>query len=97
MGSSSKHILDKIDRIRAKGDKRRADRVTTARFRSTSLYQKAKNRRVFTQEQINQSKALFREELKNRERKQQLTWFLTLLITPICFYVAYLFFTSFAF
>jgi hypothetical protein len=97
MGSSSKHILDKIDRIRAKGAERRADRISDVRFGSVSLYQPATNRRVFTPEQINQSKAIFREELKKRDRRLKLTWFLTILITSICFYLAYLFFTSFAF
>lgn len=97
MGSSSKHILDKIDRIRAKSDQRRADRISDVRFGTASLYKPASNRRVFTAEEINQSKACFKEELKKRKRKQILAWLLTIVITPTCFYLAYLYFTSFAF
>lgn len=64
MGVATKHLLDKIDRIRARGDQRRADRITDARTGSIATYKPASKKRVFTAEQIEKAKAQFRNNLK---------------------------------
>jgi hypothetical protein len=97
MGSSSKHILDKIDRIRAKGDQRRADSIANARFAPTSLYQPATNYRVFTEEEVTRSKIQFQKEIKKRDKREAIIWIGTLVMTPVCFYLAYLFMKIFQF
>ena len=64
MGVATKYLLDKIDRIRARGDQRRADRITDARTGSIATYKPASKKRVFTAEQVNNAKAQFRNNLK---------------------------------
>ncbi|MEO9954937.1 hypothetical protein [Nonlabens sp.] len=97
MGVATKHLLDKIDRIRAKGDQRRADRIHDARFATTSLYKTAGTCKVFTPQEVAAAKKAFQQKLQKSRRKHKIAWILTIILTPVCFYLGYLFLFMFHF
>ena len=97
MGVATKHLLDKIDRIRAKGDQRRADRIHDARFATTSMYQKAGTCKVFTAKEVAAAKEVYQQKLQKSRKKHKIIWILTIVMTPVCFYLGYLFLFMFDF
>ena len=97
MGVATKHLLDKIDRIRAKGDQRRADRIHDARFATTSLYQTAGTCKVFTAQEVAAAKEVYKQKLQKSRKKHKIIWLLTIVMTPVCFYLGYLFLFMFDF
>ncbi len=87
MGVATKHLLDKIDRIRARGDQRHADRITDARTGSIVTYKSATKKRVFTAEQIEKAKAQFRNNLKKDRRNVVKRIVLVFIVLPVCFWI----------
>ena len=87
MGVATKYLLDKIDRIRARGDQRRADRIADARTGSIVTYKPATKKRVFTAEQIEKAKAQFRNNLKKDRRNVVKRIVLVFIVLPVCFWI----------
>lgn len=97
MGVATKHLLDKIDRIHAMGDERRADRIHDARFATASLYQTACKCKVFTPQEVAAAKEVYQQKLQKSRIKHKIIWILTIILTPVCFYLGYLFLFMFDF
>ena len=95
MGVATKHLLDKIDRIRARGDQRRADRITDARTGSIATYKPASKKRVFTAEQVNNAKAQFRNNLKKDRWNVFKRILFVFVILPLCLWLFMVFLNYF--
>ena len=95
MGVATKHLLDKIDRIRARGDQRHADRITDARTGSIVTYKSATKKRVFTAEQIEKAKAQFRNNLKKDRWNVFKRILFVFVILPLCLWLFMVFLNYF--
>ncbi|OUS21233.1 hypothetical protein A9Q93_01260 [Nonlabens dokdonensis] len=95
MGVATKHLLDKIDRIRARGDQRRADRIADARTGSIATYKSATKKRVFTAEQIEKAKAQFRNNLKKDRWIVFKRILFVFVILPLCLWLFMVFLNYF--
>ena len=95
MGVATKHLLDKIDRIRARGDQRRADRIADARTGSIATYKSATKKLVFTAEQIEKAKAQFRNNLKKDRWIVFKRILFVFVILPLCLWLFMVFLNYF--
>jgi len=92
--SRNPFILEKLQKMRDNAAQRRKDKRINSLSSGKGLYAEVNHSKVYSKEDVENFRNFYKKEVLKEKRKTIAVLLLTLIITPIVFYLIFLFISS---